>query len=131
LALDGPVAVALDGDTLSISPDVSTVYRRKLSDIDATVWKVLELGTVIAYDVKQLYHDLAAQNVMVRFTTIHDIRQGAFLIDPLRRDRSLSALVGEEINSPQAEVSGLWQVYGWQKEALSHIPKVAEVAENL
>ena len=131
LALDGPVVLALVGDTLWLSPDTSTVHSQKLSDIDTSAWKALELSTVVAYDVKQLYHDLAAQDVFVEFGTVHDIRQAAFLIDPLRRDRSLAALVGEEVLTPQAEASGLWQVYNWQKEAFTHIPKVAEVAERL
>lgn len=131
LTLDGPVVLALAGDILWVSPDSKTVYQQKVQNIDASVWRVLELGTVVAYDVKQLYHDLAAQKVMVRFGAVHDIRQGAFLIDPLRRDRSLSALVGEEILSPQAEVKGVWQTYAWQKEAFGHTPKLEAVAHEL
>ncbi len=130
LALDGEAVLALSGDTLWLSPDVSTVYQRRLSDIDASVWRALELSTVVAYDVKQLYHDLARQDISVRFGTVHDVRQAAFLIDPLRRDRSLSVLVGEEVIAPRAEVTGLWQVYGWQKEAFTHTPSIAKVAHE-
>lgn len=130
LTLDGTVTLALAGDTLWLSPDVSTVYQKKLSDIDVSVWRVLEMAEVVAYDVKQLYHDLAAQKVRVHFSTVHDVRQAAFLIDPLRRDRSLAALVGEEVLTPQTEVMGLWRVFGWQKEAFMHTPSVAEVAHK-
>lgn len=131
LMLDGPVVLTLSGDTLWLSSDSQTVYQSPLEAIDISTWKALELSTVIAYDVKQLYHDLADKGVTVRFDTVHDIRQAAFLIDPLRRDRSLSALVGEEIISPRAEVTGLWQVYGWQQEAFAHLPSVASVAHDL
>ena len=131
LALDGPAVLVLEGDTLWLSPDISTVYRQQVTEIDTAIWRALELSTVVAYDVKQLYHELACQKVMVRFGTVHDIRQGAFLIDPLRRDRSLSALVGEEVISPKAEVQGLWQTYLWQREALTKMPKLASVANDL
>lgn len=131
LALDGDVVLALDGDTLWLSPDVSTVYQQKVSAIDASAWRALELSTVVAYDVKQLYHDLMALGVTICLSSVHDIRQAAFLIDPLRRDRSLATLVGEEILTPQATTAGLWQVYEWQKEAFTHIPRVAEVAHKL
>jgi DNA polymerase-1 len=131
LALDGPVVLALSSDTLWLSPNGQTVYQSPLDAVDASTWRALELGTVIAYDVKQLYHDLAKQGISAQFGTVHDIRQAAFLIDPLRRDRSLSALVGEEIISPRAEVTGLWQVYGWQQEAFTHLPSVASVAHDL
>ena len=131
LTLDGPVVLHLSGDTLWLSPDRETVYQSLIHGVDASVWRVLELATVVAYDVKQLYHDLAGQGIEVQFDTIHDIRQSAFLIDPLRRDRSLAALVGEETLTPSAEVAGIWQVYDWQCEALTHIPKVAAVAREL
>lgn len=128
LSLDGPVVFALSGDTVWLSPNKTTIYQRSVGDIDSSVWRALEFAKIVAYDVKQLYHDLARLEVSVHFGEVHDIRQGAFLIDPLRRDRSLSALVGEEIVTPQAEVSGVWQIYEWQQEAFAHIPRVAEVA---
>lgn len=131
LALDGPVALALHDGALWVSPNTTTVCQRPVIDIDASLWRALELGTVIAYDVKQLYHDLAGYGVSVRFGAVHDIRQGAFLIDPLRRDRSLAALVGEDTQSPRAEIAGLWQVYTWQEDAFTHMPKVREVAHGL
>lgn len=130
LSLDGPVTLALAGDTLWLSPNKKVIYQRPISDVDSSVWRVLEFATVVAYDVKQMYHDLAGQGVFVRFGEVHDIRQGAFLIDPLRRDRSLMALVGEQIETPQDEAAGVWQVYEWQQEAFIHIPRVAEIART-
>lgn len=132
LALDGPVVLHLEDDVLWVSPNKQVVYRRNVQEIDNSVWRALEFGTVVAYDVKQLYHDLANLGVaLVQFDQIHDIRQGAFLVDPLRRDRSLAALVGEEMSGSSSEIAALWQVFAWQQEAFEHSPRVASVARDL
>lgn len=132
LTFDGSVTLYLEDEVLWMSPNKQVVYKRDIQDIDVSVWRALEFGTVVAYDIKQLYHDLASQGVSpVKFGEVHDIRQGAFLIDPLRRDRSLAALVGEEINSPQAEIAALWQMHAWQQEAFEHSPRVASIAREL
>lgn len=132
LTLDGPVVLHLEDETLWLSPNKNIVHTRKLCDIDVSIWRALEFATIVAYDVKQLYHELAQQGVdSIHFGTVHDIRQGAFLIDPLRRDRSVTALVGETIASPQAEVASLWQIYDWQQDAFLHTPELANVARTM
>ena len=130
LHIDGPVVISLKEDTLWISLDNKSVHKKQISEIDTSVWTLLAFATVVSYDTKQLYHELAAKGVKVRFASLHDVRQAAFLIDPLRRDRSLTALVGDEIDSVESEISGLWQVYAWQREALTHIPSVENIAQE-
>ncbi len=130
LRLDGPVVLTLVDDVLWLSPSNETVYQCAVHEVDTSVWRALEFGAVVTYDMKQLYHDLAAHGVAVQFGTVHDIRQGAFLIDPLRRDRSLSALVGEGLPTPHREVAAMRQLYTWQEEAFTHIPKIATVART-
>ena len=130
LHIDGPVVLSLKEDILWISLDNKSVHKKRITDIDASVWTLLAFATVISYDTKQLYHELAAKGVKVRFASLHDVRQAAFLIDPLRRDRSLTTLVGDEIDSAESEISGLWQVYAWQQEAFTHIPSVEKIAHE-
>ncbi len=130
LSIDGVAAVQLSDGVLMLSPNRTTVYRKPIEEISSSVWRALEFATVIAYDAKQLYHDLDAHGVEVKFAEVHDIRQGAFLIDPLRRDRSLSALIGDELATPLQEVAGLWQVYDWQQDAFKHQPDVAVIAKQ-
>lgn len=130
LNIDGPVVVHLDGDNLWISLNQHEVTHYSAAKINKSIWRALELGTVISYDIKQLYHDLAAQGIEVHFADIHDIRQGAFLIDPLRRDRSLAALVGGELAGPADVAAALWQVYEWQQKAFKELPKVATIAHT-
>lgn len=131
LMIEGPVVLHMVDDELWLSVDRATVMHKKVSEVDKSEWKVFELATVISYDSKLLYHELADRNVEVRFGQIHDIHQAAFLIDPLRRDRSLPALVGGEVSTASGYVAGLWQVYDWQVEAFTHTPKLSEIAHKL
>ncbi len=130
LTIDGPLVVHIQDGELWLSLDKQTIVHQPIKDTDKSVWRALELGTVVSYDIKQLYHDLAAYGVEVRFSDVHDVRQGAFLIDPLRRDRSLGALVGGELVAPGDTVAALWQVYKWQTEAFEYTPKVADIAHR-
>lgn len=130
LAIDGPVIIHCTGDTLWVSLNCTTAMSAPLSDVDRTVWRALEMGTVVGYDVKVLYHQLAALNVLPRFSDVHDIRQAAFLIDPLLRDRSLPALIGSESDDPLDMLAGLWAVYDTQLAAFEAEPSVATIARE-
>jgi DNA polymerase-1 len=130
VSIDGPIVLHVAGDELWAAFDHVHVSHTLIDTIDNSFWRAIEFGTVIAYDVKQLYHDLADHNVSVRFSDIHDIRQAAFLLDPLRRDRSLAGLVGGELPTPLEEVAAAWQIYGWQVEAFTVNTEIAEVARR-
>ncbi len=128
--IDGPIIVQFDGSEVWVSLNDRHITHTQLSEIDESFWRAIEWGTVISYDVKQLYHDLAAHDIFVRFHAVHDVRQASFLIDPLKRDRSLEGLVGGELTTPQQEIAASWQVYNWQTEAFKEKPKVQEIAEK-
>lgn len=131
LMIQGNVVLDVEDDNLWVSVDRDTAYKQPIRDVAKSTWKAFELAKVIAYDVKQLYHDLAAHGVNdVCFGQIHDVRQSAFLIDPLRRDRSLRSLIGGEVTTPLERIASLWQVYDWQVEGFKQIPKVSEIAER-
>lgn len=128
LLIDGPVFVELFGDALWVSTDGKTAHSSTVSSLHSSVWRTLELATVVSYDVKALYHALAAQNVEVRFSAVHDLRQGAFLIDPLARDRSIAALTGSDSEDPLEIIAGLAAVYTAQKVWFDAEPRVAAIA---
>lgn len=130
LSIDGPVVIYAQDGELWLSLDQKTITHMPVADVDSSVWRALELGTVVSYDIKQLYHDLAGLGVSVRFGQIHDVRQAAFLIDPLRRDRSLAALVGGELEGTVEYVAALWQVYEWQQKSFKELPRVADIAHR-
>lgn len=128
--INGPFVLQLADDELWASFDQKTVTHEKVSKIAPSFWRAIEFGLVISYDIKQLYHDLAKQGVSVRFSELHDIRQAAFLIDPLRRDRSLAGLIGGEVMGPIEDIAASWQIYGWQGEAFAANERVASIAHE-
>jgi DNA polymerase-1 len=130
VTIDGPFVLHLSGDDLWASFTDTTISHTKISDVDNSFWRAVEFGTVISYDVKALYHALAEHGITVRFSDLHDIRQAAFLLDPLRRDRSLAGLVGGELTTPIEEAAAMRQIYGWQTQAFTEKPKVEDIARR-
>lgn len=133
ISIDGPVALHYDSDVKEVwlSPNPTTLYSTAVDNVDASVWQALQLATVIGYDSKLLYHQLADNDVQVRFDAVHDIHQAAFLIDPLQRDRSLAALAGEAINDAPTAVAAMWHIYDQQQQAFATNEKLATVAYDL
>ncbi|MFY9228301.1 MAG: DNA polymerase I [Candidatus Microsaccharimonas sp.] len=130
LQIDGPVLISLDDDTVWLSTDRKTVATEKVEKIDKSVWRALEMAIVVSYDIKDIYHQLAKHDVSVHFHDIHDIRQAAFLIDPLRRDRSPESLIGVSEPVPEVLLAGLWSVYDQQVAAFEKEEKVARIAHE-
>ena len=129
LSIDGPVVLHVDGDEVWISTNSNTVTSMKIDKLDRSVWRVLELATVVSYDCKITYHELTAMNVFVKFGELHDVKQAAFLINPLQRDRSLSGLVDQEIDDiPLNSVAAIWQIYNKQIEIFNSEPKIKKIA---
>lgn len=148
LVIDGPVFLELFGGELWVSIDQKTVHKSVPEDIDKSFWQVLEMAEVVSYDVKDLYHKLAdsvvdravgsaadfananPSSASIHFNSVHDLRQGAFLIDPLARDRSVSALIDNETTDPATIMAGLIEVYKFQKAQFDTEPKLADIAYN-
>jgi len=120
-------------DILYISIDGQGFASQPIAAVSSEIWEAFENVQVAAYDLKQLYHTLHDHGVDVKFAVGHDIAQGAFLLDPLRRDRSLSGLAGEEIDesSPGQVMAALWRMYEQQRIALEKDTKLSHVAYEL
>lgn len=131
LSIDGPVLLEIIEDEVWLSTDRKTVSSAPIAKVEKGIWRAIEMTTVVSYDIKAVYHALAAHDVAVRFRDVHDVRQGAFLIDPLRRDRSAGALIAQEDPSPEILLGGLWGVYDEQKAFFDKEPKIAKVAYEL
>jgi DNA polymerase-1 len=131
LNIAGPVVLYVADDIVWLSTDDKTVYHKKIDEIDRSVWRVFELATVISYDSKLLYHQLADQEIFVEFGDLHDIHQAAFLIDSLQRDRSLTGLMGFEVpEMPKPSISAIWHLYEKQVDEFEREPKLSKIAHD-
>ena len=119
-------------DVIYISSNPESAWMAKIDEISQSVWQLLAQGTVIAADVKQLYHALDKYGVTVRFHEVWDVGQAAFLIDPLKRDRSLNALSGDfsDDNSAAYQLARLHKIYREQKVYMSNNSQIARVAHE-
>ena len=117
-------------DVIYISSNSESAWTAKIDEISQSMWQLLAQGIVIAADVKQLYHVLDNYGVAVRFHEVWDVEQAAFLIDPLKRDRSLNALSGDfsDDNSAAYQLARLHKIYREQKVYMSNNSQIARVA---
>lgn len=132
ISIDGPVVLRVEGESIWLSMNDKTYARTKASDLDRSVWRAFELATVVSYDAKILYHQLAAIGIFVKFGELHDIHQAAFLINSLQRDRSLSSLAGVDADESSAEqvIAAMWSVYQSQLAKFETEPKLAKIARE-
>lgn len=130
VSIDGPVLIHIVDDAVWLSLNRKTAITKSIKEVDNTVWRALELATVVGYDLKQTYHQLAAHNVFTTFHDGHDIRQAAFLLNPLQRDRSLAGLTHDTVE-PLAVMAELWRLYDDQVAQFKDEPKLAAVAHEL
>ncbi len=128
LIIDGPVFVEVFGDDVWISTDGKTASKKAIKQVDRNFWHALVMARTVSYDVKSLYHSLDALGSAARFDDVHDIRQGAFLLDPLARDRSIAALIGDTSEDPLTILAGLAVVYEAQKKSFEAEPRLADIA---
>jgi DNA polymerase-1 len=130
---DTEVLLHLEDDQLWLSTDKKTVALCALKEVSAAIWQSLKTTRVVTYDAKKMYHAAHEQGVEIRFDDVHDIAQGAFLLDPLARDRSVSALVQDNIDMTNGAqvVAALWQVYEQQLLGFKDEPKLEHVARTL
>lgn len=128
-----PVLIHQNEEELWLSADHKTFRRYAVAEISSELKKSLQEAKVVAYDLKALYHAAHAAGMPLYFKTIHDLRQGAFLLDPLQRDRSISGLVGEPISEADAGevLAALWTIYDAQVKGFEADPKIASVAYDM
>lgn len=133
LEANAEVLLHVHDDTVWLSTDKVSYATLPLKEVDASIWRGIEMTKVVAYDAKALYHAAHKQGVEVRFDQLHDIRQGAFLLDSLMRDRSIAGLSQDEIDetNPAQAMAALWHEYARQVAEFEKVPKLAEVAEKL
>lgn len=130
LDISGPVVMMIEDDTLLLSRDDKHFMRSRVGDVPTSVWRVLELGEVIAYDPKALYHQLADAGVDVRFDSVHDVHQAAFLIDPLARSHELGDIAHMSVETAEERLAALWASFNAQQAVFTREETLARVAHE-
>ncbi len=131
VVFEAETIIHLDDDQLFLASG-ERAYQAQLDDVSPVIWQTLAIGRVVAYDTKELYHALDKFGVQVRFSEVWDVRQAAFLLDPLARDRSLMALSGDfsEDQSGGRQLARLRAIYQAQQGKMSENPKLEKVARE-
>lgn len=135
IVFDSEICLYVDEEnpeTLYIASTPDVAYRVDIASIPMVVWRVIEQAVVVAEDVKGLYHTLSRADVQVRFSEVWDVRQAAFLLDPLARDRNLSVLSGDysDDTGPERQIARLMQAYQTQKKALARDAELERIAKE-
>ncbi len=122
------LVVYLDGKDIWLSPDRGKAAKLPL--IRAA--EIMAEVPIIGHDTKVLLKQLLSMGVTTLPEVRHDTAQVSFLLNPLRKSRQLSDLVGlETIDDPRLAITALWTLSGEQAVALEASPGLASVARTI
>lgn len=138
-----------DPQILILSPDGKTTYTIDLTKVDpaAVAEHFKDVRPLVGYDVKSTLKVLRAMGVADIPPVGHDVLVGAFLLDSLTREQTLTALAAadlgydgspfedldpEEVMSRAPEFMAVIKaLHMRQAEALKEMPKVADLARQV
>jgi DNA polymerase-1 len=132
---------------LIVSTGKEEVYVLDLQKLDATAVakKIQKLPPVIGYDVKSTLKTGYSLGLEIEAIE-HDVLIGAFLLNCLRREQTLSELINadlgfdselenlstEEFIERSSEIAkGIWLLYEQQVQELTRLPKVHTLAHEI
>ncbi len=115
-------------DVVWVSHERGKAARLSWSDAMNIVPRVPLVGHGVKGFLRQMLRRGVAQLPEVK----HDTSQGSFLLNPLRKSRTLADLTGlESIDDPRLAISALWTVYDEQAQAFEALPDLARVAHEM
>ncbi len=130
---DTAVVMSVNEGTVWLSCNDKTVASMPIRDVKEEMWQSLAKIRVIAYDAKDLYHRLSKDGISVCFSEIYDVKQAAFLLDSLQRDRTIAGLADAGIDEadPHQAMAALWQIYRNQYKQFKKEHRLDWIAEQL
>ncbi|HET7629800.1 MAG TPA: DNA polymerase I [Candidatus Saccharimonadales bacterium] len=121
------IATELDEDRWLLSDKVGTAYVVNLAKHKYLVGGL----NLVAYDLKPLLKRLLSLGYVELPLAVHDVRQAAFLLDPLSKYRGLGDLAEATVESAEQQISALHKIYPTQAAQLDDLPKLADLARNI
>ncbi len=86
---------------------------------------------LIAHDAKNVLKNVLKAGAITLPTVHHDTEHAAFLLDPLRKSRTLNDLAGIDATDPLLAVAAIWQLHEEQAVKLDDLPKLASIARDV
>jgi DNA polymerase-1 len=92
--------------------------------------KIFAKMQIVTHDGDTLCRMMLEQGIEI-LDTLFDIRQAGFLIDPLKKSRTVQDVTNYEGDDPAVIMSLLWQAYDSQKQELDALPRVKQIAYDV
>lgn len=86
---------------------------------------------LIAHGAKTVLKNVLKAGAVTLPTVHHDTEHAAFLLDPLRKSRTLDDLAGIDSTDPLLAVAAIWQLHEEQAVKLDDLPKLASIARDV
>ena len=115
--IDGKLYVSYDAKTAAIAES-------------ADVGRLVEHVPIITHDGDALCRYLLAQYIALP-ETMFDMRQAGFLINPLKKSRTIGEVTGYDGEDSAVMLAELWRVYEHQVEQFRRLPKVKKIADEI
>lgn len=98
---------------------------------EAKLIEVFKGCKLIAHGAKPLLKNVLKAGATTLPIVHHDTEHAAFLLDPLRKSRTLDDLAGIDSTDPHYAVAAIWQLYEEQAVKLDDLPKLASIARDV
>lgn len=113
-------------DEVFISPNKDLMAKIELNNLQ----KIVDNLKIITFGGGKICHFLLRQNIKLP-DAIYDIKQMAFLLNPLERGREVKDVTGYDGDDVGQILARLWEVYRQQQKDLKELPSILSVAEKL
>lgn len=118
--------VQLIGDDIYVSFDDKTAARATAKQIEKCIKNVF----IITHDGDALCRYLLGCGIELP-ATMYDLRQAGFLLNPLRKSRTLAHVTGYDGDDPSIVMAELQRVYDEQIKQLYNLSAVKKIAETI
>lgn len=131
VALGEETLLALIENRLYLSTDRKTYYEIGVDRFDISLCSAFGFTKLISFDIKSLYHFLNKSGVGLDISSLHDILQAAFLINPLMRDHDQNSILGIDDEATIGQRLGaMCDAYKRQQKFFKDNEKLADIAHN-
>ncbi|HTK39351.1 MAG TPA: DNA polymerase, partial [Patescibacteria group bacterium] len=114
------------GDDIYVSSDEQTYAKTDVNQLGDVIKNVF----IVTHDGDGLCRYLLEHNVALP-ATMFDIRQAGFLLNPLKKSRTIADVTGYDGDNPSMIVAVLWRVYHQQTKRLKELQRVKKIAHDI